>query len=207
MNTMRRHRRATAGFTLVEMMVVIIIMALLLAWALPSYKNLITTYRMSDELSQLQTDVELARSSAVRTGSNVTICPANVASSSTSSTPACNGANEWNTGWIVFTDNADDQTVDPGDTVLREHIGMTGGDTLVSEVTSSTTAVNTITFNSMGGTTAWGSATAAPTGSIVLNDSGNDASMTRCLTISVAGMIQVTSPQTESQTPAPPTCP
>jgi len=205
---MRTHRGATAGFTLVEMMVVLIIMALLLAWALPSYKNLITNYRMADELSQIQTDVELARSSAIRTGSNVTICPADVASSSTSGTPACSGGNEWNTGWIVFTDNKDDQnTSDPGDTVLREHVAMSGGDTLLSEVTSSTAAVNTITFNSMGGTSAWGSATAVPTGSIVLNDSGNDTSMTRCLTISVAGMIQVTSPQTGSQNPTPPACP
>jgi type IV fimbrial biogenesis protein FimT len=203
---MRTHRRATAGFTLVEMMVVLIIMALLLAWALPSYKNLIINYRMSDELSQIQADVELARSSAIRTGSKVTICPANIASSSTATTPACSG-NEWNTGWIIFTDNNDDQKIDPSDTLLREHVAMTGGDTLVSEVTSSYVAVNTITFNSMGGTSAWGTATDIPTGSMELKDSASDPDMTRCLTISESGMIQVTSPQTENLTPTPPICP
>jgi type IV fimbrial biogenesis protein FimT len=202
---MRTHRRATAGFTLVEMMVVLIITALLLAWALPTYKNVVTQYRMSDELNQIQADVELARSSAIRTGSTVTICPSTIASGSSIGTPACSGTNEWNNGWIVFTDNGNDQTVDPGDTVLREHIGMTGTDTLVSEITTSTNAVNTVTFNNMGGTTAWGSA--PNTGSIVLNDSSNDTSMRRCLTVTVAGMISVTSPQTANLSPTPPTCP
>jgi type IV fimbrial biogenesis protein FimT len=199
---MRTHRRATAGFTLVEMMVVIIIMAVMLAWALPAYKNLVTQYRMSDELNQIETDVELARSSAIRTGGTVTICPSPAPASST---PACSGTNEWNTGWIVFTDNNDDQTVDPGDTVLRQHIGITGGDTLLSEVTTSTTAVNTITFNNMGGTTAWGAAPS--TGSMVLNDSSNDANMIRCLAISEAGMITVDSPQTGNQNACPTTTP
>ena len=203
---MRTHRRATAGFTLVEMMVVIIIMAVMLAWALPAYKNLVTQYRMSDELNQIQTDVELARSSAIRTGSTVTICPT-LAPASTAATPACSGNNEWNTGWIVFSDNNNDQTVDPGDAMLHVHIGIPGGDTLVSEVDGSGTAVSTITFNQMGGTTAWGGTAAAPKqGQMVLNDSNNDASMLRCLTISEAGMIQVTSPQTEATVPAPPAC-
>jgi type IV fimbrial biogenesis protein FimT len=205
MSTMRTHRRATAGFTLIEMMVVIIIMALLLAWALPSYKNLVNQYRMSDELNQIQTDVELARSSAIRTGSTVTICPT-LAPASTAATPACSGNNEWNTGWIVFSDNNNDQTVDPGDAVLRVHIGITGGDTLVSEVDGGA-AVSTITFNQMGGTAAWGGTAAAPKqGQMVLNDSNNDTNMLRCLTISEAGMIQVTSPQTASTVPAPPAC-
>jgi type IV fimbrial biogenesis protein FimT len=206
MSTMRTHRRATAGFTLVEMMVVLIIMAVMLAFGLPAYTNLVTQYRMSDELNQIQTDVELARSAAVRTGSTVTMCPT-LAPASTAATPACSGNNEWNTGWIVFSDNNNDQTVDPGDAVLRVHIGMTGADTLVSEVDGSGTAVNTITFNQMGGTTAWGGTAAAPKeGQIVLNDSKNEASMLRCLTISEAGMIQVTSPQTEATLPTPPAC-
>ena len=204
MSTMRTHRRATAGFTLVEMMVVLIIMAVMLAFGLPAYTNLVTQYRMSDELNQIQTDVELARSAAVRMGSTVTMCPT-LAPASTAATPACSGNNEWNTGWIVFSDNNNDQTVDPGDAVLRVHIGMTGGDTLLSEVDGSGAAVNTITFNQMGGTAAWGGTEAAPKeGQMVLSDLKNDASMLRCLTISEAGMIQVTSPQTEST--APPAC-
>jgi type IV fimbrial biogenesis protein FimT len=200
MSTMRTHRKAIAGFTLVEMMVVIIIMAVMLAWALPTYKQLITNYRMSDELSQINADVELARSTAVRTGSYVTICPS---LAPTSSTPACSGANEWNTGWIVFTDNNNDQTIDAshGDVLLRAHIGMTGGDTLLSVVTASGNAANTITFNNMGGTTAWGAAPSS--GSIVLNDSTNDLSMIRCLTISEAGMIVSNTPASGTQASCP----
>jgi type IV fimbrial biogenesis protein FimT len=204
MSTMRTHRKAIAGFSMVEMLVVIAIIAFLMAWALPNYKNLITQYRLADELTQIQTDVELARSSAVRTGSNVTICPT---AAPASSVPACSGGNEWNTGWVVFTDVNDDQTLDPGDKLLHVHIGMTGGDTLLSEIDNAGTAVNTVTFNQMGGTAAWGGSAAAPNnGQLVLTDANNDPGAIRCLTISDAGMITVTSPQTQSQTPTPPTC-
>jgi type IV fimbrial biogenesis protein FimT len=183
------------------MMVVVIIMAVMLAFALPTYKNLVTEYRLSDELTQIQSDVELARSSAVRTGSTVTICPANIASASTATTPACNGNNEWNTGWIVFTDNHNDQKIDAGDVLLHEHLAMTGGDTLVSEVLQGNAPVNTITFNQMGATAAWGGATNDPpnSGVLLLNDSNSDANMTSCLGITETGMVTAYSRQANDQ--------
>jgi type IV fimbrial biogenesis protein FimT len=214
MITMRTHRRATAGFTLVEMMVVIIIMAVMLAWALPSYKNLVTQYRLSGELNDIQTDVELARSAAIREGINVSMCPTD---DPTNAAPTCTAAGagagaEWNTGWLVFTDPAATGTYSTaaGDTLLHARNALSGvgnGDTLLGQ-TSNGAAINTLTFNRMGGTTSFGANPTAPyTGALTLNDSNNDVGMRRCITITVTGSIQVTSPQTESQNPPPPACP
>lgn len=206
---MRTHREATAGFTLVEMMVVLIIMALVLAWALPSYKNLIINYRMSGELNDIQTDVELARSAAIRGGVNVSICPT---TGPTDAVPSCAtaeaGAVEWNTGWLVYTDTSATPPAvyssTNGDTLLRVHGAMSGGDTLLA--TADGVALNLLTFNRMGGTSSF-SAAAPYQGAFTLNDPNNDVSMKRCVTITETGSFMVTSPQTESQNPAPPACP
>jgi type IV fimbrial biogenesis protein FimT len=211
MSTMRTHRRATAGFTLIEMMVVVIIMALLLAWALPAYKNMVTNYRMADELNQIQADVELARSSAIRTGVDVAMCPT---ASPSASVPTCTGSNEWNGGWVVYTESNETGFVTGVDTVLRAHAAFSGTDTLLSynaapNATTPSGSVNTIVFNRMGGTASFGAnETATPNnGALVLNDANYDASTLRCLLMSEVGAMSVTSPQTEAQTPAPSPCP
>ncbi|RDS84749.1 prepilin-type N-terminal cleavage/methylation domain-containing protein [Dyella monticola] len=204
MDTMRKHRRATAGFTLIEMMVVVIIMAVILAYAVPGYKSLVTQYRMSDELNQIAADVALARSEAIKEGMDVTICPsADPTAAVTTTTPACSASSEWNTGWIIFTDSANNQTFGAGDVMLRVHNGFSGTDTLVSTVNGGTTpALNAMTFNRMGGTGSFGTdATQTNQGDLTLNDATNDTSMIRCLVLLESGLIQVHSPQTNSTYP------
>jgi type IV fimbrial biogenesis protein FimT len=211
MGTMRTHRRKTAGFTLIEMMVVIIIMAVVVAFAVPAYKSLVTQYRMSDELNEIASDVALARSMAIKEGLDVTICPSSNPTASVTATtpPSCSAGTEWNTGWIIFTDTAlpsgnQTFTTDTGDVLLHVHNGLFGSDTLVSTLTGGTGNLSAITFNRMGGATNFGSnSTQSITGNLTLNDSNSDASMIRCLIISEAGTIQVHSPQTQTQASCP----
>lgn len=209
MSTMRAHRRAMAGFTLIEVMVVIVIAAVLMVWALPTYKNMVTQYRMTDELAQIQSDVELARSSAIRTGVDVAMCPT---ASPAASVPTCTGSNEWNAGWVMYTEANSTSFVTGVDTVLRAHAAFSGTDTLQSfnalqGATNPSGSVNSIVFNRMGGTASFGAnETATPNiGALTLNDANFDASTLRCLTISEVGAITVTSPQTASKNPPP--CP
>ncbi|GGA35652.1 GspH/FimT family pseudopilin [Dyella nitratireducens] len=200
MSTMRAHRRPTEGFTIVELMVVIAIIAVVLALAIPSYKSVTTQGRMAGEINDLATSIELARSAAIKQGLTVTICPsANPTATPSTTTPACANSTEWNTGWIVFIDTANNQTfTTSGDTLLRIHGPFTGSDTLVYSSTAGTTTG--ITFNRMGGTNSFGTATNfGNTGTLTLHDATNNATWRRCVILSEAGNITVDSEQNSQQ--------
>lgn len=66
---MRRHM----GFTLVEMMAVIVITAILLAIAMPSFVQLFERQRVKNAAEQLYGDLQYARSEAIQQNRNVTV--------------------------------------------------------------------------------------------------------------------------------------
>ncbi|MFC3650624.1 GspH/FimT family pseudopilin [Dyella humi] len=200
MGMLRAQRMATGGFSVIELLVVLAIAAIIMAYAIPAYKNMIIQYRMSGEINDLQTDIEIARSSAIRSGTNVTICPSPTPAASV---PTCGAStnSQWNTGWIIFTDTSttvDQQSYQPqnGDTLLRIHNALQSTDTVTSSSTDAGVTVSSLTFNRMGGTGSLGSTPASPpTGWLVLNDATNDAGMIRCLSIGVSGTMAAYTPQ------------
>ena len=62
------------GFTLVEMLVVMAISAILIAAAVPSFQSLIASTRASSASGTLVSNLEYARSEAIRRNQNVTVC-------------------------------------------------------------------------------------------------------------------------------------
>ncbi len=60
--------RINNGFTLIELLVTIAILAIILAFAAPSFVNLIENSRVSTQANTLLTAVNLARSEAVKQG-------------------------------------------------------------------------------------------------------------------------------------------
>ncbi|QAU25465.1 prepilin-type N-terminal cleavage/methylation domain-containing protein [Dyella sp. M7H15-1] len=205
MKPMHVHRRQTKGFTVVELVVVIAIIAIITVFGIPSYKSVITQNRMAGEINDLATDVELARSAAVKQGLTVTICPSTDPTVSPSgTTPSCTANTEWNTGWIVFTDVSGNQTfnTNTGDVLLHAHGPFTGTDTLVS--TSTKVTLQFVTFNRMGGTGSFStSPTDANTGTLTLHDATNNVNWRRCVQLSEAGTITVNSPQNSTQSQCP----
>lgn len=196
MNTMRAHRRPAEGFTVVEMMVVVAIVAVVVAFGIPSYKSVTVQNRMAGEINDISTDVELARSAAIKQGLPVTICPsANASSTPNGTTPSCSGTANWNTGWIVFIDTTGNQTFNTGsgDTLLRAHAGFQGTDTLAGSSGSAATGpfsgtISYLTFNRMGGTSIGGGTNFA---ALTLHDSGNTLAWRRCLVVSYAGLSSI----------------
>jgi type IV fimbrial biogenesis protein FimT len=93
-----------AGYTLVEMMIVITIVAILLALGVPSYRYVTNSNRVSAEVNALLGDLQFARSEAVKEGTTVTVCPTN---NPMVSQPACAAnSTEWDQGWIVTSASA-----------------------------------------------------------------------------------------------------
>jgi type IV fimbrial biogenesis protein FimT len=91
----------SAGFSLVELMVVITIVAVLMALGVPSYRYVTNSNRVSSEVNALLGDLQFARSEAIKEGATVTVCPT---ANPTATLPICNagsGSSEWDKGWIV----------------------------------------------------------------------------------------------------------
>ncbi|MDR7308425.1 GspH/FimT family pseudopilin [Rhodoferax saidenbachensis] len=81
------------GLSLIETMVVVTIVAVLASLAAPSMANLMQKNRLSAASSALQMSLNLARSEAVKRGTDARVT---VAANTT--------AGSWNKGWTVFVD-------------------------------------------------------------------------------------------------------
>jgi type IV fimbrial biogenesis protein FimT len=89
-----RRRPLQTGFTLVELLVTITVMAILLAIAVPSFTDVTLGSKLSSYANSLAANAYLARGEAIKRNTPVTLC---VSSNGTS----C-GAGGWEQGWIVL---------------------------------------------------------------------------------------------------------
>lgn len=109
---MKMNKQKQSGFTLIELMIVVVLSAILLGLAVPSFTSFIERNRVESQLSALTSAVNLARVEAIRRGSGVTICPS-------TDGKVCADISDWTTGWIVFVDPTNRGKVDTGEVILR----------------------------------------------------------------------------------------
>ena len=102
-----------SGVTAFELLITMAIAAILMATAIPSFKNYTWNLRMRTAMDTLQTDLNLARSRAISHNVQTIICPATDASD-------CSGASDWQPGWIVFTDLNGDRHRQEGEPLLKQ---------------------------------------------------------------------------------------
>ncbi len=98
-----RRRVGVGGFTLLELMVTITIVAILGALAAPSFQTMIHANRTRSVASELLATLNLARSEAARRGQPVSICRSSNGSSCSSS------GTGWDQGWIAFVNVDNDK--------------------------------------------------------------------------------------------------
>ncbi len=99
------------GFTLMEMMIVIAIMAISLGLTAPSIRAVTAHNQVAAVNNSILTGLNLARSEAVSRGGSVVICPSQNGN-------RCN-AGQWNTGWIVFDDADGNGSMVAGEVIRR----------------------------------------------------------------------------------------
>jgi type IV fimbrial biogenesis protein FimT len=86
-----------SGFTLIELMVTVAVLAIVLTVAVPSFANLVNSNRLNAQANQLLAAIEYAKTEAVKSNANVTFCHS--ADGSTCSVASAAG---WQ-GWLVGT--------------------------------------------------------------------------------------------------------
>jgi type IV fimbrial biogenesis protein FimT len=124
-----------AGFTLIELIVTITVAGILLAIAVPNFKDVIRNNRMATTANEVVTTLSLARSEAVKRGQRVTVCRSTDWDQADAS---CNtGSGGWETGWIAFVDLDANGERDGGEALLKVHEPLQGGMTLRTGVTFS----------------------------------------------------------------------
>ncbi len=169
--------RYQKGFTLTELMVVTAIVAILLGIAIPSYKYLTTSYRLSAELNDLVGDLQLAREEALKEGVTVTVCPS-------ANGTGCTGGTEWNVGWIVFSDPNANATVDPGERIVKARNAFSG---TTPDTFDSGNGVTAVLYNREG----FASTSAGLNQTkFLLQESTLNNAYTRCLILYPVGMAQ-----------------
>jgi type IV fimbrial biogenesis protein FimT len=77
------------GFTLIELMISLAILAIIVALAAPSMSDFVVRQRVSGQASELMLALALARSEAVKQGADIAVLP------------AINAGTGWSTGWCV----------------------------------------------------------------------------------------------------------
>ena len=122
---MKKH----SGFTLVELMVALAVLAILLTVGLPKMSVFFQGSRMVTNANELLSGLHIARSEAIKRNSRVTICKSTNASDAA---PTCaTGAEGWDEGWFVFVEGRDsvnvigEYTSTDGD-ILRVNTGAEG---------------------------------------------------------------------------------
>ncbi|CAM5432183.1 GspH/FimT family pseudopilin [Rhodanobacter lindaniclasticus] len=89
--------RRARGFSLLELMITITVMAILLAIAVPSFRDVIHRNQVSSASNAMLASLNYARSEAITRGQLVSMCPGDA-------TAGCaSGSKVYDQGWLVYT--------------------------------------------------------------------------------------------------------
>ncbi len=125
------------GFSIVELMVVLLIAGILMAIGIPSYQSMMQKYRLITATNALFMAVNLTRSEAIQRGVRVDMMPAG-------------DGTKWTNGWVIFVDENNDRRLDKNETLIYSHGKLHGDVRITPSFTDS--KVQYIAYNGTGRT-------------------------------------------------------
>ena len=168
----RKQHTHQMGFTLIELMIVLVVMGVILALSAPSMLNILQRNRLQTTADNFFADLMLARSEAVKRNQPVVLCKSNTGS-------ACVTSGNWDQGWLIYADQDADGVKDVGEPVLRVGEALGSGDTLrVTRVAFS----NQLTYHNDGS-----SSGAAGDETFVFCDADANVSTAREILVTITG--------------------
>lgn len=108
------------GFTLIELMITIAVLAVLLTIGIPSFSEAILGSRLSSYANEFVASANLARSEAIKRNSRVGLCVSVDGAS-------CSSSGGWDQGWVVFHDANNNGAFDSGELVLQRQQALAEG--------------------------------------------------------------------------------
>lgn len=129
------------GFTLIEMMVVVVIVAIIVGIGLPGLKAFIAGNRLVTQTNDVLSALQIARSEATRLNAPVTFC--RVASSTATTCQGGSGGEDWSF-WVVLAPSLTQPVLRRGE-ISASNINLRVSSNLASGV-GGTATENAITF-------------------------------------------------------------
>jgi len=132
MHKLARFARRGDGFTLIEFLVALSVLAVLATIAVPSLQNFIRDNRLTAETNNLIGHLQYARSEAIKRRVPVTAC-------ASADGIVCAETPHWENGWIVFSDASgelgqfDPAAIGGTDELLRAHRTSQGDITILAD--------------------------------------------------------------------------
>lgn len=165
-----RGNATQGGFSLVELMFGIALLAILIALAAPSFTRLINANRLTTMTDSFYTALILARNESLTRNAPMILCKS-------SDGATCVTTGDWQQGWILFEDTDNDGAKHATDEpVLKRYEALQAGYTLT---TAGATFSNSLTYRPDGSTNGFDT--------FRLCDPDADATEGRSITISVVG--------------------
>ncbi len=118
-------KTSTSGFTLVELMVIIAMATILFTMAIPSFTSMVRNTRLATQANEFVSDLNLARSEAIKRGERVRVCKS-------ADGTTCTGDGAWTQGWIVEVEGSGELLRARG--ILREGLALTGNQKVANSV-------------------------------------------------------------------------
>ncbi|WP_438951551.1 GspH/FimT family pseudopilin [Porticoccus sp.] len=163
-----------SGFTLIELMISIVILAVLLGLAAPAFIELVRDNRIQTSADQFFTSLILARSEALKRNQPVVMCKSTDGEN-------CTTADDWAGGWLTYADENADGALDSGEPVINAQQGLPGGYTLTTKGSSFT---NQLTYRQDG--------SASGFDTFVLCDAKGDTASAKEIVINIVGRPRMT---------------
>lgn len=88
-------RFGSGGFTLIELMLTLVVVAIVLGFGVPSMTQLIRSNQVVNQTNSVLGGIQLARAEAVKRGLGMAVC-------GSSDQASCDG--QWGQGWLVYED-------------------------------------------------------------------------------------------------------